>query len=375
MKKIVLDCRFWGPSHTGLGRYTQSLTTAIYQLKPDYDIHLLINPRSRRFIHRQLPRFKLAICQSRPYSFNEQLEIPQVLNQIQPDLVHFLHFNVPLFYSDPFIVTIHDLVKHHSKGLATTTRSIFTYPLKRFGYFLTLRHAVNQSQAILTPSQWVKKDILKFYPVKSSKITLTPEAAAQSYLQTTIKAKLKPPSYPYLIYIGNAYPHKNLIQLIKAVQIVAQTDIKNLKLVIVTARDVFYQRLRQQIRQLKAQSVVKIKGFTSDADLKALYHHSQAFITASLLEGFGLPGLEAMASKTLVLSSNRASLPEVYAQAAVYFNPEDLDDMVKKIKKVLSFNSQQRQKRLKKGFQHVQTYSWEKTAQQTLKIYENCLGL
>lgn len=374
MKKIVLDCRYWGPSHTGLGRYTESLVTALHQLKPKYDTHLIVRPQTKRKIYKKVPKFKLIVSTARPYSLFEQIEIPKILNQLQPDLAHFLHFNVPLFYSGPFIVTIHDLIKHHSSGLKTTTRTVFTYYFKRLGYFLTLKRALTQSQAILTPSQWVKQDILKFYQINPRKITLTPEAAAQVYLKKGLKSRHQPPTYPYLIYVGNAYPHKNLIQLIKVLQTFNQTAKIKLKLVIVIGRDIFYHRLRQQIRKLNAQSVVKIKDFTSDADLKALYHHSQAFITPSLFEGFGLPGLEAMASKTLVLASKRASLPEVYGQAALYFNPENPHDMLKTINQALKLTPKQRQARIDRGFKHVQTFSWQKTAQKTLEIYQKILA-
>jgi len=368
MKRIVIDCRFWGPSHTGLGRYTESLVAAIYKQKPDFDIYLLINSSKKHLFYKKFPRFKLVLCKSRPYSVSEQLEIPKILKKINPDLTHFLHFNVPIFHKKPFIVTIHDLIKHHSKGLETTTRTIFTYPLKRLGYFFTIKHAVLNSQAVLTPSNWVKKDILSFYQISPKKITVTPEAAASNYLKSG-KSSLNPPKYPYLIYVGNAYPHKNLLQLIKVIKKIP------IKLVIVTGRDVFYRRLRQTIRKLKAQSVVKIKGFTKDADLRVLYQHSLAFITASLLEGFGLPGLEAMASQTLVLSSNQASLPEVYGKAASYFNPNNLDEIEKQIKKAINLSESQRQLKINQGLKHVQSFSWEKTAEKTLKVYENCFSL
>jgi len=368
MQRIAIDCRFWGPSHTGLGRYTESLVTAIYHQKPKFDIHLLINSKKKNLIHKQFPKFKLALCKSRPYSVSEQFEIPKILNQINPDLTHFLHFNVPIFYKQPFIVTIHDLIKHHSKGKETTTRTALAYPLKRLGYFLTVKHAVLNSQVILTPSNWVKKDILNFYPVNSKKITVTPEAAAPSYFKA-IKSNRIPPKYPYLIYVGNAYPHKNLVQLIKVVK-----DIP-IKLVIITGKDVFYKRLRKTIRDLNTQSVIKIKGFTKDANLKTLYQHSIAFITPSLFEGFGLPGLEAMASKTLVLSSNKPPLPQVYGKSAFYFDPQNPHDMATVIKKAINLKPVNRQAKIARGYQHAQSFSWKKTALKTLKVYEDCFSL
>jgi len=367
--KIVIDCRFWGPKHTGLGRYTQSLVKAIYQLKPNHQFYLIINPKNKKTIQKTVPEFNLIVCSAKPYSIKEQFQLPKILSQLKSNLVHFPHFNVPLFFKGKFIVTIHDLIKHHSTGSATTTKPLFEYPFKRFGYRLIMKHAVNNSHLILVPSQWVKKDIIQLYNISSKKIIVTPEAAAEIYNKPqNFKTSVSQLKTPYLIFVGNTYPHKNILQLIKAVQIVNQQ--KKLKLIIVTARDIFYQRLRQQIRKLKAQSVIKLKGFASDQELKSLYYHSLAFITPSLLEGFGLPGIEAMASGTVVLSSNTSALPEVYAKSTLYFNPNSLNDMVKKINKVIDFSSSDRQKLINKGQKHAQKYSWQNTAEKTLNAYQ-----
>lgn len=376
MKTIALDARFFGPSHTGLGRYTQALITGLYQLKPKHRFILLSSIKAKKRLQKLFPKFVVYPVKARHYSFAEQRELPQVLKFLKPDLVHFLHFNAPIFYSKPFLVTIHDLIKHHSKGLATTTQWPFIYPIKRIGYYLAINHAINHSELILTPSQAVKKDILQFYSVKPGKIVVTPEAADSIFFKPVAK-KIKEliPNKPYLIFTGNAYPHKNIIQLIKAVQQYRQKYNSQLQLVIVTAKDAFYQRLSQQVRQLNALSCIKIKGYSSDAQIQNLYHYSVAFITPSLFEGFGLPGLEAMAAQTLVLSSNRTSLPEVYQKSAAYFNPENLSEIIKVIHWAVNLKPTQRTQLINQAYIHTRSFSWEKTAQLTLKAYETCFCL
>jgi len=374
MKTIAIDARFFGPSHTGLGRYTQALITGLYQLKPRYRFVLLSSIKEKKHLQKLFPKFVIYPVKARHYSLAEQIEIPRVLNQIKPDLVHFLHFNAPIFYSQPFLVTIHDLIKHHSKGLATTTQWPFIYPLKRIGYYLAINNAIKRSELILTPSQAVKKDILRFFPVKSSKIVVTPEAADPVFFQPVAeKIKELIPDKPYLIFTGNAYPHKNIIQLIKAVQLYRQKYNSQLQLVIVTAKDAFYQRLSRQLRRLNALSCIKIKGYSSDQQIQNLYHYSVAFITPSLFEGFGLPGLEAMASKTLVLSSNRTSLPEVYGKHAQYFDPDNLEAIVQTIHQAITLTN--REQHLQSAQQYAYSFSWQKTAQLTLKVYETCFCL
>lgn len=349
--KVLLDCRFWGPGHTGLGRYTQELAGAMKQLKPRLELVFLKN-------------------KIRPYSWDEQFRLSGVINSFRPNLTHFLHFNLPLNFSGPFVVTVHDLIKHHSKGLQTTTHWPGTYWLKRLGYYLVIKKAVLQSKAIFVPSRWVKEDILAHYPVDKNKIYITPEAAGQAYFQAG-KTEVFP--YKYFIYVGNAYPHKNVVALIKAVQILREQKHKA-KLVIVTGRDWFYQKLRREITRMKAQSAVKLKDFTSDEDLAALYRGAAAFVTASYFEGFGLPGLEAMAAGTLVVSSHRAALPETYGSHALYFDPDNLDELVAKMKQVLAMPAAARRRRIAAARAFCRTHSWQKTARQTLSVYEKLLN-
>jgi len=354
--KILLDCRFWGPSHTGLGRYTQELVTAMQKLKPRFELV---------FLTAKMTKIK-------PYSFSEQRDLSGLIQSFKPDLTHFLHFNVPLNFPGPFVVTIHDLIKHHSRGLATTTHWPGTYWLKRLGYHLVMKKAVNASQKILVPSSWVKQDLIDHFETAKEKIVITPEAANATYFKATAASPTLP--YDYFIYVGNAYPHKNIGQLIKAVKIVA-VDNPKVKLVIVTGRDWFYRRLRLLITKLKAQGVVKLKDFTSDEDLRRLYQNSAAFVTASLYEGFGLPGLEAMAAGTLVLASRRAALPETYNGAAWFFDPDNLDELVNQMKQALVLDPAKRRRQLQRAQAFCRNYSWKKTAQKTLEVYESCLGL
>ncbi|MFH0943085.1 MAG: glycosyltransferase family 1 protein [Candidatus Beckwithbacteria bacterium] len=376
MKKIVIDARFFGPSHTGLGRYTQSLITAIYHQPQKFDYTLLAPLSKQHRLKKLFPRFEIYPVNARHYSLAEQFIIPKILNQLKPDLVHFLHFNVPCTYSQPFIVTIHDLIKHHSKGLATTTQWPIIYPLKRLGYHLTIRHAITRAKLICTPTQWVKKDILSFYSVKPGEIIVTPEAA-QSVFFKPISSKPNDliPDKPYLIFTGNAYPHKNLIQLIKGVQAYRLKSKLDLQLIIITAKDIFYQRLRCQARQLQAFNFLRIKGYSTDRQIQSLYYNSIAFITPSLQEGFGLPGLEALASKAIVLSSDCTCLPEVYQQSTHYFNPNNLSSMVQAITWAVNLSGPQRRRLIDNNYRYAQQFSWEKTAKATVKAYETCLCL
>ncbi len=177
---------------------------------------------------------------------------------------------------------------------------------------------------------------------------------------------------PFLIYTGNLYPHKNVERLVEAVKLINQFPIPNsqfpITLVIVCSRSIFYERFKKRVKELGAEKFVNLVGFIPDEDLVSLYQEAEAFVFPSLLEGFGLPGLEAMAVGLPVISSDASCLPEIYGEAALYFDPHDVNDMAKKIKKVIG-ETKTRKTLIEKGFAQVKRYSWRKMAKQTLRVH------
>jgi len=208
--------------------------------------------------------------------------------------------------------------------------------------------------------------LIDHFETAKEKIVITPEAANATYFKTD-KAGAKLLPYDYFIYVGNAYPHKNIDQLIKAVKIVAAQNHK-VKLVIVTGRDWFYRRLRLLITKLKAQPVVKLKDFTSDEDLRRLYQNSVAFVTASLYEGFGIPILDAFSCRLPVITSNVSSMPEVAGEGALFVDPRNPAQIARAVKKIIDDNLL-RDKLIQSGFENIKKFSWERVAELTFKSY------
>lgn len=147
------------------------------------------------------------------------------------------------------------------------------------------------------------------------------------------------PKKPYILYIGNDYPHKNLKRLVLA-----------------------FKKLNLDYELLL------VTEFVSEEELDKLYKNASLYIQPSLTEGFGLPPLEAMKRGVPVVSSNAGSLPEILGEAAIYFNPLDIDNIAEKIKKGL-FDIEIRKKLTQKGFEQVKKYSWLKMARGTLEVY------
>src|SRR5260221_1844917 len=139
---------------------------------------------------------------------------------------------------------------------------------------------------------------------------------------------------PYFLYVGSAYPHKNLERAIKAA-VNLKTDFY-----IVSSRNVFTNRLEKLVKKLKAEKYVKLLGFVPDDELQKLYKNSVGFIYPSLSEGFGLPGLEAMKAGTVVLCSYTKVFLEIYLNNAIYFDPYDVKSIMAAMERVLTLEKE-----------------------------------
>lgn len=380
MSHIAIDARFWGLNNTGLGRYTMRLITELLQIDQPHTYTLLIQPDMRSHILQelQLPqipatRFQLLPTPARHYSTKEQLLLPKLLHQLKPDLLHVPHFNIPILYTGKLIVTIHDLIKQASVGAQTTTLPMPIYWLKYAVHKQVIRTAIHRSQAIITPSKYTAKQITNEFHPSESKLHVTYEAPDPIYFKPQpVDLNHYNLTAPYLIYTGNVYPHKNLNRLLLAFQNVTEKH-PDLQLAIVCGRNIFKDRVQELTTRLKLQNNVKFLGFVPDTDMPGLYHQSLAFITPSLIEGFGLPGVEAMAAGTVVLSSNTSCLPEIYRDAPIYFNPREVNDIEKSILQLIKQTSTKRATMIKHGQKIASQYSWQTMARQTLQLYESIL--
>ncbi len=369
--KILLDARLYGPENTGLGRYVMNLVENLAKIDKRNSYTILL--RKKYFDRLNLPsKWKKVLADFRHYSLAEQITLPKIISQIKPDIVHFPHFNVPVFFSSKFVVTIHDILMHKQKGLEATTLNPVAYLVKRLGYKLVFGHAVRKATKVIVPSSFVKKEVGDYYRLDKDKLVVTYEGFDEKFLPKDSGAQVLRKysiATPYFVYAGNAYPHKNLKRAIEAVVLLNQKKDKKITLVIVSARNVFVSRLEKLIKKMNAGSFVKLLGFVSDSELGALYKNSVAFVFPSLSEGFGLPGLEAMNVGTLVLASEIPVLKEVYKTSVSYFNPYDYTSIEKAMEDALTLDPSVRKERIDKAREFAKRYSWDKMARETIKVY------
>ncbi|OGE11121.1 hypothetical protein A3A60_03360 [Candidatus Curtissbacteria bacterium RIFCSPLOWO2_01_FULL_42_26] len=370
--KIGIDARFVGPEGTGLGTYTQNLIENLQKIDYKNQYSIFLRASNWQYLKITNNNFSKVLANIAWYSLAEQIKMPAIFTSQNLDLLHVPHFNMPILYKGKFIVTIHDLIHKHFNQNTTSTNNPLIYKLKRAAFAKVLNHAIKGSAKIITPSKFVKNDIVKNFKVVPSKITVTYEASEKEYL-TDERSTMN--NQRYILYVGNAYPHKNLNKLLDAMKILdTKYLIQNTKLILICPRDVFARRLTTAIESRNLEKNVELKDYLPAPELKKLFEKASAYVCPSLSEGFGIPGLNAMASGVPVICSNIPIFKEVYADSVHYFDPNDEGDIAQKINKVLK-DKKLRDNLFKKEKAQVAKYSWLKMAQETLKVYEEVLSV
>ncbi len=364
--KIGIDARLFGPRHTGIGRYVKNLIDHLLELDHQNKYVLFGNPADLSD-YLKYNNVTLVKFTPRPYTLAEQLIGTVIFSWHRLDLLHVPHFNAPLLYPGKLVVTIHDLIKHLSTGQLTTTLPSWQYWLKHFFYRLTIYLDVHKAKQIIVPTQYWKNELISRYHLNPKKIHVTYEGVDWHFSkadQSDAKKLLTQFSLnkPFIIYTGNLYPHKNVDLLVQAVHSFNKTHDHKLTLALICGRSVFHQRIKES-------EFIKPLGFVPDEDMSDLYSQAIALVQPSLIEGFGLTGLEAMMVGLPVISSNASCLPEVYQDAALYFDPYDADDLVLKLEQITT-DRKLRDTLIVEGLKQVKLYSWKKMAKETLEVYK-----
>jgi glycosyltransferase involved in cell wall biosynthesis len=364
MKQIVIDAR---ELRTSTGRYVERLLNYLQEVDTDLSHRyiVLLKPKDMEGWNPKSKRFSKVACKYKEFTFGEQLGLAWQLYQLNASLVHFPMVQQPILYQRKVVTTMQDL---------TTLR--FTNPSKNrliFRFKQRVYHWVNQiaarkSKAIITPTEFVKLDVAKYTHTNSRKIVVTYEAGDS--IDTTPEVIEELVDKQFIMYVGRPTPHKNLERLIEAFAVLKEKH-PELHLVLAGKTDKLFKRHAAAVEKMGLQDV-HFTGFISDGQLRWLYENCAAYVFPSLSEGFGLPGLEAMSHSAPVVSSNATCLPEVYGDAAHYFDPLDVEAIAKSINDVLT-KPDLRKELVKSGKKQVGKYSWKRMAEQTLAVYNSVL--
>lgn len=361
--KIIIDAR---ESGTSTGRYVDKLVEYLHKLDPRQDITVLVKSPRVDFMKTIAPNFEVVESNFKEFTFAEQIGLLKQINNLKPDLVHFTMTQQPVMYRNKSVTTIHDLT---TIRFTNPAKNWLVFKFKQQIYKSVIKRVVKKSANIITPSEFVKNDVAQFTGIDPGKISVIYEAADKILDSPESIPKLT--GKKFIMYVGRPTPHKNLERLVGAFSKLRDTN-SDLFLVLIGKNDANYKRIKKLVSKLGLEQSVIFTGFVNEGQLRWLFEHTNAYVFPSLSEGFGLPGLEAMAHGAPVVSSNATCLPEIYGDGAIYFDPMDMDDMTAKINTVLKDVNLTEQLR-EVGFKQAKLYSWQATAKQTLALYEEIL--
>jgi alpha-1,3-rhamnosyl/mannosyltransferase len=372
MTRIGIDGRYIQDHFPGIGRYTYHLIEALAPLCPEQAFVLLHNPslpntRYRLGALARYPNLELCRVDVPTFSLAEQLALPLTARRLSLDLLHSPYYIKPYWQPCPSVVTIYDLIPALYPQHLPSARA-------RLVYRATTRLALATAQQVITLSEASRRDLVERYGVPAAKVHVTHLAADARFRPqpaedvAALRQKYGLPE-GYVLYLGINKPHKNLVRLIEAWAIVSgQPSAAGCQLVIAGYWDPRYPQARERAAQLGLRDRVRFLGPVAEEDLPALYSGCELFVFPSLYEGFGLPVLEAMACGAPVVCSNTSSLPEVAGDAALYFDPTDVEQMANTLVRALA-NRKLRQEMRARVLEQAACFSWEEAAKRTLEVY------
>lgn len=352
----------------GIGTYIRNLLRHLARLDRDTEFVLFCRPEDYANVRELGSNFRGVPERSAPYSLREQLSLPWLARREKADVYHAPHYVLPALTPGRSVVTIHDCIHlmfpeylpYHRLGTICARAMMYS--------------ATHRADRILTVSESSKRDILRFFQVRPEKIAVIYNATDEHFrIPPTEDAVARVRERyqlqdPFVLYVGNVKPHKNVERLIEAFALVRRRRMDGLKLVIIGDEISKFQTLRRAVLKHKLHKHVRFLGFVPDGTLSVLYRLASVFVFPSLYEGFGLPPLEAMACGAPVITSNVSSLPEVMGGAALLVDPYSAESIAEAIGRVLSDPVLAAELRAK-GLARAQDFSWEQSAARTLEIY------
>jgi len=366
--KIGIDAR---NDQAGIGRYTFSLFRELAKIDRENEYVLFLS-RDRLASHTPPgPNFRAVEADVPWFTVREQVTLPRIVAREALDLMHYPHLTVPVRSRTPFVVTVHDL--NYLDGAVIfgpcRRRSVVRRSIRLAGYRVELMKA-RRARRLITVSEHTREALVRTLRIDPARVAVTYEAADPLDAIDPDRTVLTRCGLdaPFYLYVGAAYPYKNLDRLIDAFARIGDAY----KLVLAGDHEDFGAALRQRAAAAGVAERVVFPGRVSDAELAALYASALAYAFVSFSEGFGLPGLEAMRFGAPVVAASSGSLPEVYDDAARYCDPYDVDSIADALTAVAS-DDDLRARLVEHGHRRAEQFSWSRTAEQTLAIYRDAL--
>ncbi len=339
----------------GIGEYAFELLKQFEQSRSknlEFRIYLKNPPREEMPKEREGWRYRVI----GPRRFWTQLALPLDLlfHRPRPNAFFTPTHYAPRFSPVPTAVSVMDVSYIHFPNLFKKSD---LYQLKSW-----TAYSVKNAKIVFTISQASKNAIIKAYGINEAKVVVTYPGVKRLLNMGSTNSKFTIEGR-YILFVGTLQPRKNIARLIEAFSRLKS----EVFLVVVGKKGWLYDEILEAPKKFNVEKRVKFLDFVKDEDLPQIYKKALCFILPSLYEGFGLPVLEAMKYGCPVVTSNISSLPEVGGDAVLYVDPFNVDDIVKKLELIVS-DRELREKLIKKGYEQVKKFSWEKTARETLSV-------
>lgn len=356
----------------GAERYTKNLITQIAKYDTENEYFLLLSGLNKPYYEVEDKQFHNIVFNLNPRIktariLREQLYLPRVLKHLSVDLL-FSPCNIgPKLTAVPLVITLFDLHWLFFPELFN--------PLKLFYLKRALKWSVHKAQAVITISQNSKNDILRIYKIPQEKVKVTyvgldpifkREGADKNFAFLKNKYGIID---KYFLYVGQFHKRKNLMGLLKAFLDLKTERRIDHQLVLVGGDGDGSSEVKEFLNKMDLKDVL-VTGCIPDQEVSQLYNSAECLIYPSFYEGFGMPVIEAMACGCPVVTSRTSSLPEVAGDAAILVDPYRVEDIVRGILDVIN-KPELRQQMIRKGFKQAQKFSWEKTARETVMVFEN----
>ncbi len=322
---ILADARWFG-SH-GIGRFARNVLT-------------------------RLPDCTQLTSGPKPLSILDPLWLSYQILAKRPDVFFSPGFNPPAVCATPLVITIHDLTHIRLPALATFSRRLY--------YRLLVKPASSRAYRVITVSEYSRMEILKWTGLSEASVVNVGNGVDPTFCW---QGRRYEPGYPYILHVGALRPHKNIGRLLSAFE---RIGCCNLHLVL-TGKET--AEITAQLQEGKLQKRVHFLGCVKDEDLPALYRGAICLILPSLIEGFGLPPLEAMACGTPVIVSRTTALPEVVGDAGLLVDPLDISDIQDAMEHMLS-DAGLRQKFREAGLSRARLFCWNRVAEKVRRVVE-----
>jgi glycosyltransferase involved in cell wall biosynthesis len=363
--RIAIDARklFDG----GIGTYTRRLAAELATSDPALDLVLLVDPADAGRVHWPRPLAEHPVSAGK-YGLDEHWRVPAAARAAGAELLHEPHYTLPLLWSGPSVVTIHDLI--HVRFPHFFPPGAGTYARVVAG------QAVGRARVVCVDSECTRRDVLELLHAPPGKVHVVPLGIAPELTPPAREAAAAwraargLPEH-YVLYVGARRRHKNLSLLLEAWR--RMNAAQRPPLVLSGGPWAADDPLAREAASLGVATSVHFAGEPKDdRELALLYGAAGLYVQPSLYEGFGLPPLEAMACGTPVLSSDAGSLREVCGGAATLLPPRDPDAWAARVLDLLG-DATGRRARVAGGIAHAATFRWERTARLTRAAYDEAL--